>query len=449
MNKLQIVYKRVDELIPYINNPRKNDQAVDKVASSIKNYGFKVPIVLDGNNEIITGHTRLKASLKLGLDEVPCIVADDLTEAQIKAFRLADNRVAEEADWDKDLLALEIEGLADMNFNIEDLGFDDKELNSLIAKYQDNAVEDNFVVELPKTPYSKKGDIWLLGDHRLICGDSTDEKTYVELMNGKEADCMITDPPYNVNYEGSDGQTIQNDHFDDTRAFFAFLEAFYKQTFNVMRKGAPLYIFHSDNEGVNFRNAMTAAGFDIKQVLIWVKNALVLCRQDYHWRHEPILYGWKPGNAHKWYGDRDKDTVIDDYSSINPKKMTKEELVAFVSKAIDSNNAATTIIYNDKPTRNDIHPTMKPIPLIGKLMKNSSRKQDIVLEPFGGSGSTIITAEQLDRKCYTIELDEKYVDVIVNRYNEHIKTTGANRKITLIRDGQTYDVEDTKVLAGD
>lgn len=446
MNQLQIIYKRVEDLIPYINNPRKNDQAVDKVASSIKNFGFRVPIVLDSKNEIITGHTRLKASIKLGIEEVPCIVADDLTESQIKAFRIADNRVAEEADWDKELLALEIEGLENMNFDLQYLGFDDAELNSLINSKTEDAVDDGYEVSLPSKAYTQQGDVWLLGDHRLICGDSTHEDVYETLMNGKEADAVITDPPYNVNYEGGTGLKIQNDHFESDKGFYNFLKAFYDQTLKVIKKGAPIYVFHADSEGVNFRTAMQDSGFEIKQCLIWVKNSLVLGRQDYHWRHEPILYGWKPGNAHKWYGERDKDTVIDDYASINPKKMSKEELVAFVQKAIDDNNPRTTVIYNDKPSRNDIHPTMKPIPLIGKLMKNSSKKGDIILEPFGGSGSTIMTAEQLDRKCYTIELDEKYVDVIVNRYFHYITINNLNKKITLIRNNKEYDVRETKVL---
>ena len=318
-------------------------------------------------------------------------------------------------------------------------GFDVDEYTKMFVK--DEVKEDNFDLDnnIPKVPFSKPGDIWKLGNHKLICGDSTIKETYIRLLGNEQVDATITDPPYNVDYESDDGKKIKNDHFTDSDSFYRFLFAFYLRAFEASKMGSPIYVFHSDVEGVNFRKAMKDAGFDLKQCLIWVKNGMVMCRQDYHWRHEPILYGWKPGASHKWYGDRDKDTVIDDFMQMNPKKMSKGELVEYFQKLIDSQNEYSSVIYNDKPTRSEEHPTMKPITLIAKLMCNSSKKDDIILDPFGGSGSTLIAAEQLGRKCYTIELDEKYVDVIVKRYLQFV---GNSETITLIRDGKEYTYEE-------
>ncbi len=406
MNKLKIEYKNIDELIPYINNPRINDNAVDKVASSIKNFGFKNPILIDKDNEIIAGHTRLKAARKLGLEEVPTIKVEDLTDAQVKAFRIADNKTAEFAEWDFGLLEVELEGLGD-----EFTGFDIDELGELFND-DTEVIEDDFEVELPENPISKRGDIWELGPHRLMVGDSTKGKAVKALMGDKEADLILTDPPYNVDYEGQNEMRIQNDNMNDSD-FFKFLLAAFERMYESSKAGAPIYVFHAETEGSSFRNSFLKAGYKLSQCLVWVKSSLVLGRQDYHWRHEPILYGWKEGAAHTWYGGRDKDTVIEDKIDINSLK--KQELKDLVKKLIDDKEH-TTVIRADKPISNDLHPTMKPITLLGYLIKNSSKQGDIILDLFGGSGSTLIAAEQLNRTCYMMELDPIYCDVIIKRW---------------------------------
>ena len=381
MSKLQIEYLQTDSLVPYINNPRVNDRAIDAVAGSIAEFGFKNPIIVDRNNVIIAGHTRLLAARKLGLDQVPVIRAEDLTEKQVKAFRIADNKTAEFSEWDDELLAMELEGLEDMF-----TGFSEDEIDALLG--QDgptDVVEDDFKVVLPEEPKAKPGDIYQLGKHRLMCGDSTKLEDVQKLMGGEMADMVFTDPPYNVNYTGGtkDSLKIQNDNMDDS-TFYNFLHDAFSCMLEVTKPGGGIYICHADSEGVNFRSAMVNAGWLLKQCIIWVKNSLVVGRQDYHWRHEPILYGWKPGAAHKWYGGRKQDTVWE----------------------------------VDRPSRNAEHPTMKPIELVVRATRNSSKKDNIVLDTFGGSGSTLIACEQLNRVCYTMELDPVYVDVIIDRWEQ-------------------------------
>ena len=371
---MNIVMKQITELKEYENNPRNNDAAVDAVAKSIEEFGFKVPIVVTSKNVIIAGHTRLKASIKLGLLEVPCIIADDLTDEQVKAFRLADNKTAELASWDFSKLE---EELSLIEMDMLQFGFEDLE-----SDIPDNATDDDFDpdTEIPEVPVSRKGDLYVLGKHRVLCGDSTLKEDVDNLVNEKLVDMIFTDPPYNVDYEGTAGK-IQNDKMEDSTFYLFLLDAF-TNMFENTKKGGAIYVCHADTEGLNFRNAYKNAGYKLAECLIWVKNALVLGRQDYHWRHEPILYGWKEGAAHYFVDDRTQDTVWE---------------------------------YN-KPKRNEEHPTMKPLELVGKAIANSSRVGETVLDLFGGSGSTLIAADQLGRSAYLMELDEKFVDVIIKRF---------------------------------
>jgi site-specific DNA-methyltransferase (adenine-specific) len=404
--EIKIILKRLDEIIPYINNPRKNDgAAVEKVASSIREFGFKVPIIIDKAGTIVAGHTRYKASKKLGLVEVPCIIAEDLTETQIKAFRIADNRTAEESSWDFELLSVEVESLDDFDLSI--LGFDEKEMARILR--DDAVVDDDFYEEPPENPNTRPGDIWILGKHRVICGDATVRDDISKLMGDALSDLVLTDPPYNVDYEGGTDEKlkIQNDKMADLE-FLKFLTDAFSLMHEYSKKGAPIYVFHADSEGYNFRSAFKAAGYNLRQCLIWEKNSLVMGRQDYQWQHEPVLYGWKDGASHAWYGDRKQ----------------------------------TTIIKHDKPLRNGEHPTMKPIGLCGYFIANSSKEGDIVLDPFGGSGSTLIACEQLGRECRMIELDTKYVDVIVHRF---LNFMGESSGVHLIRDGLTRAYDELKI----
>ena len=381
MKQERMFYKKTDELIPYVNNPRNNDQAVDAVASSIKNFGFKVPIVIDSKNEIINGHTRLKAAKKLGIEEVPVIVADDLTEDQIKAFRIADNKVAELADWDEELLLAELDmiemDMGQFNIDMSELDSDDS---------SEEVVEDEFDDTPPEEPQAKYGDIYQLGRHRLMCGDSTSVEDVEKLVGGGViVDMLLTDQPYNVAYEGKteDALTIQNDSMDD-ESFRQFLTNAFFAADSVMKKGAVFYIWHADSEGYNFRGACRDVGWTVRECLIWNKNQMVLGRQDYHWKHEPCLYGWKDGASHLWASDRKQTTVLD----------------------------------FDKPQRNGVHPTMKPIALFDHQIKNNTKGNDIVLDLFGGSGTTIMACEQNGRRGYSMELDPRYVDVIIKRWED-------------------------------
>lgn len=379
---MDIINIALKDLKPYENNPRKNDDAVKYVAESIKEFGFKVPIVIDKDNVIVAGHTRYKAAKKLGMTEIPCIIADDLTDEQIKAFRLADNKVAEKAEWDFDLLNTELDDIIDLDMEL--FGFEDA-----LQDNAEEAIEDEFEVELPPEPKSKLGDIYQLGNNRLMCGDSTVLEDVEKLMGGEQADMLLTDPPYNVNYEGKtkDKIKIKNDKMDNDN-FRQFLTDAFSNADMVMKPGAVFYIWHADSEGYNFRGACFDAGWTVRQCLIWNKNSMVMGRQDYQWKHEPCLYGWKEGAGHLWASDRKQ----------------------------------TTVINFDKPTRNDMHPTMKPIPLFDYQIKNNTKGGDVVLDLFGGSGTTIMACEQNGRRGYSMEYDPRYVDVIVDRWE---KFTGA------------------------
>lgn len=379
---MQIKEIEISSLIEYENNPRNNDGAVDAVAESIKQFGFKVPIVIDRDNVIVAGHTRLKAARKIGLEKVPCIVADDLTPEQIKAFRLADNKTAELADWDFSALEKELAELSEMDvdFDMEDFGFNLSE----IEEEPQEVVED----EVPEVDEEGEatvqlGDIWQLGDHRLVCGDSTDAATVERLMDGARADMVFTDPPYNVDYEGKtiERLTIQNDN-KSSREFYSFLYDVFENLASVIKDGGAVYVCHAHMESINFMASFQAAGFYLSQMLIWNKSSMCIGRSDYQWKHEPIMYGWKLGAGHYFTKDRTQTTVWD----------------------------------FEKPARNGEHPTMKPVELCAKAINNSSHKKEIVLDVFGGSGSTLIACEQLGRRCFMMELDPKYCDVIIKRW---------------------------------
>ncbi len=401
----------IDELIPYANNARTHSKdQINKLRSSLREFGFINPILIDKDYNILAGHGRVMAAREEGIKEVPCVLVEHLTEAQKKAYILADNRLAMDAGWDDEMLALELENLKELDFDMDLTGFDAAEIDELFSNIHDKDVQDDdFDVDaaLAEEPISKQGDIWLLGRHRLICGDSTKAEIYEKLMEGKKANLCVTDPPYNVNYTaGSENERkIKNDNMED-KNFYEFLLASFKNIFNSLDDGAAAYIFHADTEGLNFRKAFKDAGFHLANVCIWAKQSLVLGRSDYQWQHEPILYGWKPTGKHRWYADRKQ----------------------------------TTIWNFDRPTKSELHPTMKPVPLVAYPIQNSSMSNCIVLEPFAGSGSTLIACEQLGRICYAIELDEKYADVIVKRYIEYVDSY---EEVFLIRDGEKVPYKDT------
>lgn len=390
----------VEKLVPYINNARTHSpEQVNKLRASIREFGFINPVIIDRNYGVIAGHGRILAAKEEGITEVPCVFADHLSEAQKKAYIIADNRMAMDAGWDEELLRVEIEALEAADFNTLLTGFDEDELSKLFDNGNETE-DDDFDVdaELEKPAVVQSGDVWLLGRHRLVCGDSTKADTFEKLMDGKKANLVITDPPYNVNYEGSAGK-IQNDNMEND-AFYHFLLDAFTQTEAAMDNDASIYVFHADTEGLNFRRAFADAGFNLSGCCIWKKQSLVLGRSPYQWQHEPVLFGWKKKGKHKWYAGR-KETTVWEY---------------------------------DKPKKNGEHPTMKPIPLLAYPIKNSSMVNSIVLDPFGGSGSTLIACEQTDRICYTVELDEKYCDVIVKRYIEQV---GTDESVSVLRDGVT------------
>ena len=425
---MQIINMPIGQIRPYANNPRNNAAAVEKVAESIKEFGFKVPIIVDKNNEIIAGHTRLMAAQRLGLTEAPVLVASDLTPEQVRAFRIADNKVAEAATWDDDKLAAEIAALQAADYNAELTGFDRDEILGLMGEpdiQDDDDFDPDAEAAAVVAPVSQPGDIWHLGRHRLICGDATDAQDLGLLMAGRRVRLVLTDPPYNValyqdgtieqlkrRKRRTDGLAINNDRMDDD-GFYNFLLAAFSGMLDAAEPGTPIYVFHADMQSAAFHRAFTDAGWKLAQCLVWAKNTLVMGRQDYQWKHEKILYGWKEGAAHRWYGGRDKPTVLDIRPNI--AKMSKAELRDALKQILDG-PGNTTIVYEDKPGSSALHPTMKPLRLVGRLLANSSRPDDIVLDPFGGSGTTLIAADKMGRICYMAEEDPVYSDVIVQRW---------------------------------
>lgn len=409
---MDIKNRKVEELIPYVNNPRDNSAAVDAVASSIAEFGFKVPIIVDRNNVVVTGHTRLQAAKKLGLAEVPVLMADDLSDAQVKAFRIADNKVSELASWNEELLEAELAAIKDTGgIDMGEFGFTEDELGALDDVEEDTPPE----VEEVADPITKPGDLYQLGRHRLLCGDSTSIEDVATLTAGAKIDLLLTDPPYNVAYEGQNGMTIENDSMDSDK-FLEFLTDVNKAADSVLKEGGAFYIWHSDSEGINFRKSILNAGWMQKQLLIWVKDHFVLGRQDYQNQHEPCLYGWKPGAGHYFSDKRTESTVIEDRPNL--EKMDKAELKELCKELLGRQPVETTILRENKPLSNDIHPTMKPVKLFARLILNSTRKGEKVLDLFGGSGTTLVACEQLGRQAYLMELDPRYCDAIVKRFEE-------------------------------
>lgn len=399
-----------EKLIPYVNNARTHSsEQINKLRSSLREFGFINPVIIDRDFNVIAGHGRIEAAKAEGISEVPCVFADYLTEAQKKAYILADNRMAMDAGWDEELLRVEIEALQAESFDVGLTGFDESEIADLFET-DSEVKEDGFDVdaELEKPPVTKSGDLWLLGNHRLICGDSTREETYTLLMDGKKANLVVTDPPYNVNYEGSAGK-IKNDNMENGKFYQFLLDAFTNME-KSMADDASIYVFHADTEGLNFRKAFADADFYLSGTCIWKKQSLVLGRSPYQWQHEPVLFGWKKKGRHQWYTGRKESTIWE----------------------------------FDKPKKNGDHPTMKPVPLIAYPIKNSSMSNCIVLDPFGGSGSTLVACEQTDRVCHTIELDEKFCDVIVKRF---IEQAGTTENVYVVRDGQTIKFDELEVSA--
>ena len=384
---MKIQQVSVEKLIPFARNSRTHsDKQVAEIAASIKEFGWTNPILVDGDKGIIAGHGRLLAARKLNMDTVPVIELAHLTETQKRAYVIADNKLALNAGWDDQLLTIELNDLLADGFTLELLGFDKDELAKLLEPEQiEGLTDEDAVPEVPDEPVTKLGDVWILGNHRLMCGDSCNVTDMEKLVNDRQVDMWLTDPPYNVAYEGKtkDALTIQNDSMSDD-GFRQFLKDAYVTADTVMKSGAVFYIWHADSEGYNFRGAAHDAGWKVRQCLIWKKSTMVMGRQDYHWKHEPCLYGWKEGAGHLWATDRKQ----------------------------------TTILEFDKPNRNKEHPTMKPVALFEYQMLNNTKGGDIILDSFGGSGTTMLAAEKNGRIAYVMELDPKYCDVIVKRWQD-------------------------------
>ena len=377
----------IESLKPAEYNPRKDlkpeDEEYQKIKKSITEFGYVAPVIVNSNMTVIGGHQRLKVLKELGYTEVECVVVD-LDQEKEKALNIALNKIS--GDWDNDKLEELLAELkqTDIDMDITGFSFDevDEILKDITGSKEDDFDLDQALDEIEE-PISKRGDVWILGKNRLMCGDSTQKEDVMHLMNSQEADMLLTDPPYNVDYEGktSEALKIENDNMSETE-FYNFLLDSFKNMFDSIKYGGSAYVFHADTEGLNFRNAFKSCGFKLAQCLVWVKNTFVMGRQDYQWRHEPILYGWKPGAGHYFVDNRKQSTVLE----------------------------------FDKPSRNAEHPTMKPVDLLVYLIKNSSKENDLILDLFGGSGSTLIAAEQTQRRCYTMELDPKYCDVIIKRW---------------------------------
>lgn len=392
---------KTGDLIPYERNPRNNKDAIDKVAESIRAFGFKVPIVIDGNNVIVAGHTRWLAAKRLNLKSVPCIKADDLTPEQVQAFRLADNRVAEFSKWDKKLLKQELKALSELNFDMSAFGFGNDDIREV--------VEDDYIEEIPETPKSQRGDIYQLGIHRVVCGDSTNADDMALLMGGEQADLILTDPPYNVNYEGGalkKRHKIANDNLSP-EDFTVFLSETFRNGYASLKDGGSLYSFCATKSWDSFRRSLENSGFTYQQMIVWVKNAIVLGRSPYQHMFEPILFCRKGEKSTSWFGNRKQKDVIE-----NIDLMDEYQLRMFVKDQWEG----TDVIKANKPNASKLHPTMKPIKLLEIMVRNSSLEGDTVLDLFGGSGSTLVTCEQMKRKSLTIEIDPAFVDVIIDRW---------------------------------
>lgn len=393
----------INKLVPYVNNARTHSpEQINKLRSSLREFGFINPVIIDKDYGIIAGHGRVIAAREEGIDKVPCVFVDHLTEAQKKAYIIADNRMALDAGWDEELLRVEIEALQAEAFDVSLTGFDEKEITDLFKDTQAEAKDDEYdlTAALEKAAFVKKGDVWVVGRHRLVCGDATNAEDVDKLCEGKRVNLILTDPPYGVSFKSASGLTIQNDSMKNEE-FYSFLLAAFKNMVSHLEPGGSAYVFHADTEGLNFRRAFIDAGLHLAGCCIWVKNSLVLGRSDYQWQHEPVLYGFLKNGKHQWYSDRKQ----------------------------------TTIWNFDKPKRNENHPTSKPLDLLSYPLKNSTQENAIVLDTFGGSGSTLMACELTNRICYTMELDEKYASVILRRY---VEDTNDGANVYVLRDGEKF-----------
>lgn len=392
----------IEDLIPYARNARTHSpEQVAQIAASIKEFGFLAPIVISKDNTILCGHGRFYAAQKLGLKKIPCVKESHLTEAQRRAYIIADNKISINAGWDSDLLAVELSDLQGEGFDLSLTGFSDDEISDLFADDSNSSATDDdydLTAALEKAAFVQQGDIWTVGKHRLMCGDATSAEDVSVLMDGKRANLIVTDPPYGVSFKSSSGLEIQNDSIKG-EDFYNFLLKSFKNMSDSLESGGAAYVFHADTEGLNFRRAFVDAGFHLSGCCIWVKNSLVLGRSDYQWQHEPVLYGFLKNGKHRWYGGR-KQTTIWNY---------------------------------DKPKRNADHPTSKPLDLLAYPIANSSQENAIVLDTFGGSGSTLMACEQTNRVCYTMELDPKYASVILRRY---VDFTNRPEEVFVTRNGE-------------
>ena len=424
MNRMQIEQWPVSRLIPYVNNPRKNDHAVERMSAVIKEFGFRIPVVARSGGDLGDGHLRLKAALALGLETVPVLLADDMSPDQVKAFRLLVNRSATWASFDEELLAKEIEELMLSGFDITFTGFEQSELDRLIREHAAVEKDPEVIPEVPVEPVVREGELWLLGRHRLLCGDSLNGVAMGHLLKGEAVAMVWTDPPYNVDYTGKAG-SIKNDKMSES-SFESFLYEAFVRMREALRPGGAIYVAHSEvGNGLAFRQAFSRAGLRFASCIIWKKSQAVMGRGDYHWQHEPVLYGWRPGAAHKWYGNRKQKTIIeaglpgltlDDDG--NWVILVDGRLYRLTGSDLKLEELAGTVIEVAKPARSDDHPTTKPVALIEPMISNSSPTGGLVLDSFGGSGSTLIACELLGRCCRIMELDPRYAQVEITRWQD-------------------------------
>lgn len=416
------------------NNPRiATEKQIEIYKNLIEKYGFLIPVIIDSNNYIVRDDGRFLAAKELGIEKIKAVRIENLTDEDLQVIRLSEIQAADEGQWDYEKLYKELEKLGDKAFIT---GIDMEFVKENIPNFMETVenVEEIEVPTIEEETISLLGDLYIFNNkHRLYVGDSIKLEDVRVLMNDNKADLLVTDPPYNVAYESEDGKKIINDNMKK-EDFAEFLLGFYKNAYEFLKEGASFYIFYADNEAIAFRGKLEKVGLKLSQCLIWVKNGFVLSRQDYHHRHEPCLYGWKPGAAHYFVEDRTQDTVMEEPMIFN--KMKKQELIDYILKLEKELEEHSTIIRENKPLKNDIHPTMKPLKLLAKLIINSSRKDDIIMDLFGGSGSTLMAAEQINRTAYLMELDTKYADAIVRRY------MSLNKDIKLIRDGEVLDVKE-------
>lgn len=418
---------QVSDLTGYGRNSRTHSDAqVDQIVASIRQWGFTNPILIDETGTVVAGHGRLAAALRIGLDEVPVVRLVGLTDAQRRAYVIADNQLAMNAGWDKEMLKLELSELNDAGFDLDLIGFDDKFMGELTAGDASGGLTDpDDVPDLTESPRSTVGDVWVMGPHRVICGDGTDPAVWSALMGSEKADVCWCDPPYNVAYESKLAGKIKNDDLG-AEQFLALLRGLFGAMFTVLKPGASIYVAHADTEGFAFRRAFVEAGFKLSGCLIWEKDSLVLGRSDYQWIHEPILYGWKPGSAHRWFGGRKRTTVVNRGEGGAIRKtedgrwlITVGDAVLVVDGNAELQESPSSVVKCPKPKRSAEHPTMKPTALIEKQLSVSARPGDIAIDCCGGSGSTLIAADRLGMCARLTELDARFVDVIVKRWQEY------------------------------